>query len=133
MAISSDDVLKALLALDAYNRHDDYQKRKLGLSDRSQLSDQIGTAKFESSSDVMEQQAAYGDLAGSDSVSFSASYYTINDTQTLISYRGTDFNTGSLAGIWDLVKDVGTGWLISINVLGAGAVSTHRVCISRDS
>jgi len=120
MAISSDDVLKALLALDAYNRHSDFAKRKIGAPDESQLSAQIGSAHFERSSDVMEKQPNYDDLAGSDSVGFSASYYTINDTQTLISYRGTDFNTDSLAGIWDLVKDVGTGWLTSINGLGAG-------------
>ncbi len=54
MAVSNQDVLYALLALDAYNRHNDLDKIKMSDVDGKQLSGQIGTAVFEDSSDGME-------------------------------------------------------------------------------
>ncbi|MCP4071885.1 MAG: hypothetical protein GY742_09135 [Hyphomicrobiales bacterium] len=54
MAVSKQDVLYALLALDAYNRHENPEKRKMSDVDGKQLSSQIGTAVFQDSSDGME-------------------------------------------------------------------------------
>ncbi|MCP4074469.1 MAG: hypothetical protein GY742_22525, partial [Hyphomicrobiales bacterium] len=88
MAVSNQDVLYALLALDAYNRHFEPTKRKMSDVDGKQLSGQIGTAVFEASSDALENNNVE-QLSGSQAAGFSASYYTIGLTKELISYRGT--------------------------------------------
>ncbi|MCP4082996.1 MAG: hypothetical protein GY743_22450, partial [Planctomycetaceae bacterium] len=85
MSVTKQDVLYALLALDAYNRHADEFKVKMLDSDGNPLSGQIGTAVFEVSSDVLEINNVE-QLSGSQAAGFSASYYTIGLTKELISY-----------------------------------------------
>ncbi len=117
MAVSNQDVLYALLALDAYNRHFEPTKRKMSDENGDVLSGQIGTAVFEASSDRMENIGVEA-LSGSQAAGFSASYYTIL-TKELISYRGTDFPSSLLdpGAVFEFLKDFGTGWLTSFNAI----------------
>ncbi len=119
------DVLYALLALDSYNRHRDNDNRKMSEKDRNELSSQIGTATFQESSDRFENDEE-ATLLGSQTAGFSASHYKIDTTkpgdeessfQDLISYRGTDFNTGTPEGLLELLTDVVQGRLTSFNAL----------------
>jgi hypothetical protein len=52
----------------------------------------------------------------------SASYYTIDD-QTLIYYRGTDFDFLSVNGAIEFLKDFGNGWLSSFNALNPDSIN----------
>ncbi|MCP4072121.1 MAG: hypothetical protein GY742_10345, partial [Hyphomicrobiales bacterium] len=85
MAATNENVLYALLALDAYNRHVVDERRKMSDEGNRELSSQIGTAVFEVSSDVLEINNVE-QLSGSQAAGFSASYYTIGLTKELISY-----------------------------------------------
>jgi hypothetical protein len=80
------DVMYALLALDAYNRHEDIKLRVIS-EKVLEISTQIGNATWKQSSDRIEN--APGDtLDGSQASGFSASYYTL-DGKKVVSYRGT--------------------------------------------
>ena len=61
------------------------------------------------------------ELDGSQASGFSASYYTLGG-QTLISYRGTDFDFSTIAGAKEFLKDFGSGWLTSFNALNADSI-----------
>ncbi len=111
MTATNEDVLQALLSLDAYNRNaTNANMRLLGTADGEQLSPQIGSAEFKFSSDTLDNSGST--LQGSLLSGFSASYYTIGD-QTVIAYRGTDFDTSSATSVFELLKDIATGWLAS--------------------
>jgi hypothetical protein len=80
------DVMYALLALDAYNRHGSNDSLRLLSESNVEISKQIGNATFEDSSDIMETgaegSAGLESLAGSQDAGFSASYYTIGSGKT---------------------------------------------------
>ena len=120
MAASKEDVLHALLALDAYNRHADANQRKMSEKDGGELSADIGTVVFAGSSDRME--LAGTPLEGASSAGFSAAAYDLG-SQTAISYRGTDFNFSSASGALEFLKDFGAGWLSSSNAVGPEGIS----------
>jgi hypothetical protein len=82
--VSDRDVTLALLALDAYNRHDSKDERKIGETNGNQLSDSIGDVTFKTSSDV--EEATNASLFGSKLAGFSASEYSWSGDK-VISYR----------------------------------------------
>ncbi|MGN6776053.1 calcium-binding protein, partial [Rhizobium sp.] len=106
------DVLLALLSLDAYSRGENAQ---LAYS-AGQLPNQVGTVKFVETSDYIDGAATSG---------FSASHYQLSSGETVIAYRGTDFVTDNLS-IIETLKDVVFGWLSSFGLLeddlGNGAI-----------
>jgi hypothetical protein len=114
MSIADKDVMLALLALDAYNRHDQQEQRKIGEIGGTQLSSTIGDVTFVTSSDV--EEATSPGLAGSKLAGFSASEYRWG-ADKVISYRGTDFDFGSLGGVAEFLKDFVVGWLASFNAI----------------
>ena len=115
------DFLYALLALDAYNRHDDEKLRNISNTDGKQLSADIGTIKFEVSSDVLENRQI-GVLQGSQASGFSASQYSLGE-DTIIAYRGTDFpNEISLSAFGDFFADVLNGWAQSFNAIDSETI-----------
>lgn len=116
MAANKTDVLYALLALDAYNRSKNPSQIGISAKDGKEISSQIGNATWVNSSDRMQANDPNSPLAGSTTSGFSASYYTLG-AETVISYRGTDFDFSSFAGAYEFLKDFGTGWLTSFNVL----------------
>jgi hypothetical protein len=113
------DVMYALLALDAYNRHGDIKLRIIS-EKVLEISTQIGNATWEDSSDRIEDDGSVA-LAGSQASGFSASYYTL-DGKKVLAYRGTDFPTSidfeQLSSVW---RDVRDGWLTSFGVTAAEA------------
>lgn len=120
MSVSSDDVIYALLALDAYNRHDDPILRKMGTPGNEPLNLQIGSALFKDSSDGLEVRGA-ASLTGSQLSGFSASYYVIDGDgsappETVIAYRGTDLAFDGWDHLVEFAKDFSTGWLTSFNL-----------------
>lgn len=111
MPVLPKDVMYALLALDAYNRHDNEDNRKIGTPTGFEISPTIGQANFKASSDrILEPTLTGSQLAG-----FSASYYTIG-SETVIAYRGTDLAFDSWDHLVEFAKDLGTGWLTSLNL-----------------
>lgn len=130
MNISKTDFFYALLSLDSYNRHNDRGNRKLSTLDNEELTKSIGDAIFQESSDRLENDDETV-LLGSQGVGFSASYYTIKndvegsqqDDQTLIAYRGTDFDFSSPSGVLEFIKDVGAGWLGSFNAINPETIA----------
>lgn len=92
------DVMLAILAMDTYSRG---ENPLLEYTPRVGLANSIGTAIFIESSDDLEKA---GKLAGAATVGFSASQYALTTGETVISYRGTDFDTSSLFGV--LIKDI---------------------------
>lgn len=114
MSVSSEDVLYALLALDAYNRHEEPKNRKMVLPEGGSLLPKIGAATFMKSSDRMEKDGA-ATLTGSQLAGFNASYYTIG-SETVIAYRGTDLAFDSWDHLVEFAKDLSTGWLTSLNL-----------------
>jgi hypothetical protein len=112
MAVTQKDVMLALLALDAYNRHADPTKRVIGNTDETQLPDEVGSATFKLSSD--REELTNPTLSGSKLAGFSASEYDYAGGKA-ISYRGTDFG----AGILEMLKDVASGWAQSFGITDA--------------
>lgn len=126
MAVTNDDVLYALLALDSYNRHKLDINRKMSDFGQLEFSSKIGKATFQESSDRMELDNQ--SLDGSQASGFSASYYTIGaDNQKLISYRGTDFDFSSVSGALEFLGDFTTGWLTSFNYLNPNSLNVPIV------
>jgi hypothetical protein len=118
-SVTQQDVLLAILAMDAYSRHNDSIKRKLNYEKDAELSRSIGTAKWNFSSDEV--------IPASDSSGFSASSYNIGGTK-VISYRGTDLptNLGNSGQVFGFLRDVVTGWFTSFDIYGAESGGTKR-------
>ncbi|MEO1200298.1 MAG: hypothetical protein AAFX39_13880 [Pseudomonadota bacterium] len=100
----SDDLFKAILAMDAYNRGYD---PSLKLGDNSDdVGTSIGHARvIDSKGDIDDQAASFYAIAyklGSDTA-------TEDDDKTIISYRGTD----------DIPADAVTGWPIGAGIYAA--------------
>jgi hypothetical protein len=95
MTVTKQDVMYALLALDAYNRHEVEDKRKMS-EGANAISTQIGSATWNKSSDGIENEQG-ATLDGSQAAGFSASAYTY-DGVDVIAYRGTDFPTSLRKG-----------------------------------
>ena len=73
------------------------------------LSEQVGVYDVTSKSTK--------EIADSTSAGFAAASYEGN-SETVIAFRGTDFDLGSFNGLWELGKDMFNGWLPSWNVSG---------------
>jgi hypothetical protein len=93
MTATKDDVLLAILSLDAYNRG--YGVGMVGVD-----GSQIGTATVGISSSVLP--------VDTEAASFYAQAYTLADGRTVISYRGTRFPGHPDYG------DVLNGWALSL-------------------
>jgi hypothetical protein len=103
---TSQDLLLALLALDAYNRGPPGSNLKFEKIGDGEITRQIGTATW-----VRDAR----DISGASSSGFSASYYTLASGDKVISYRGTDFPGGNNS-VGNFLKDFALGWLQSFNV-----------------
>jgi hypothetical protein len=130
------DVLDALLALDAYNRHFDVEKRTLSEVDGSETSGNIGGATFQRSSDRLEDNGK-ASLEGSKASGFNASYYTLNG-QNVLAFRGTDFPDSwtNVSQVVEFLKDFGLGWMQSFGVAspesaGPGGVAKFQPYYAR--
>jgi hypothetical protein len=97
------DLLLAILSLDAYMR---------GPEEKAAIRD-LGNTVGEWQAD----KVASTELRGSSASGFEAVSYT-SGNQTIISYRGTDFDFSSKEGFLEFLKDISSGWLSSFNVFG---------------
>ncbi len=86
-SITQQDVLLAILAMDAYSRGSNVLLRG---SQDYELSLNVGDATFIQSSNFLEGAVGAG---------FSASEYRLSDGTKVIAYRGTDFNLSSASGV----------------------------------
>jgi hypothetical protein len=98
MAISP-ELLQAILAMDAYNRGDNLELRGLSV-DTPRVGDAILLANFKPTDRAL--------AAG-----FFASAYDLNG-QTVISFRGTDFDPNKID--INLALDVAGGWITSFGI-----------------
>ncbi|WP_253707120.1 Mbeg1-like protein [Bradyrhizobium sp. WD16] len=92
MTISNQDLLLAILAMDAYNRGYGAGLKNLNTS--------IGSASLLPTSALPD---------GSQAAGFFAQAYSLQDGQTVISYRGTDVNFSLGATGSDLLNGYGVG------------------------
>jgi hypothetical protein len=97
-AITQQDVLLAILALDSYNRG---SVLELARHNEDALSTVIGPATVSKNSDT-----ALADGNGAKAVGFSATSYMLAGGKTVIAYRGTDFSLGSIADSINFFRDV---------------------------
>ena len=117
----SDDLLLALLSLDAYSRG------KVDTVALQDLSQKLGSAEVQSNSDDPGYLEPLGKGLGESKpadVGFSATSYLVKDGfdaegnqqyRMVIAYRGTDFRPDNWT---ETIKDVLAGWLSSFNLLG---------------
>ncbi|MCP4096562.1 MAG: hypothetical protein GY748_10010, partial [Planctomycetaceae bacterium] len=97
------DLMLAILSLDSYMRG---PTLKAAMRD---LDTNVGDWEVDA--------VASEKLPDSSSSGFEAVSYTSGD-DTIISYRGTDFDFSTWDGVQEFLKDVGNGWLSSFGILG---------------
>lgn len=90
MAISN-ELLMAILAMDAYNRGYNPGITDSGNSNTGMIGSQLGTATVATSSPITSSSPEFA-------ASFFAQAYTLANGQTVISYRGTDSACGWIYG-----------------------------------
>jgi hypothetical protein len=112
---TSQDLLLALLALDAYNRGPDGSNRKFEEKGGNAIQETVGAATWVYDASEISGSAASG---------FSASYYTLSSGEKVIAYRGTDFPNGSNLTS-EFVKDIALGWLQSFDLAPPNATAGY--------
>jgi hypothetical protein len=109
---TSKDLLLAILAMDSYNRG--YGQGIVGLDDPNA---KIGTATFLTQSNIIATSAEVAS-------GFYASAYTLNDSTTVIAYRGTNADNPG-----PLFADVRSGWPLYFGDI-ATAQATQAISFS---